>query len=179
MTGVASVYGQALYDLARDESLSESILGELKVLSEAFSQNADFVRLLTSPSLPKVERLNIIHESFAGKVNPYVLNFMKILTEKGYMRHFSDCYEVYREKYNADNGILPVKAVTAHPMTQDQLARLGSKLEKITGKKIELINTIDLSCIGGIRLDYDGKRVDDTVSGRLDRLHAVLKNTIL
>ena len=179
MTGVASVYGQALYDLARDESLSESILGEMKVLSEAFIRNADFVRLLSSPGLSKDERLNIVHESFAGKVHPYVLNFMKILTEKGYMRHFSDCYESYREQYNADNGILPVKAVTAHPMTEDQIARLSSKLEKITGKKIELENAIDLSCIGGVRLDYDGKRVDDTVAGRLDRLHAMLKNTIL
>lgn len=179
MTGVASVYGQALYDLARDEGLSDSILGELKVLSEAFGQNAEFVRLLSSPSLSKAERLNIVHESFAQKVNPYVLNFMKILTEKGYMRSFTDCYQVYREKYNADHGILPVKAVTAHPMTEDQIARLSSKLEKITGKKIELSNAIDLSCIGGIRLDYDGKRVDDTVAGRLDRLHAMLKNTIL
>ena len=179
MTGVASVYGQALYDLARDEGLSDGILSELKTLSEAFNQNAEFVRLVSSPSLSKAERLNIIHESFAGKVNSYVLNFMKILTEKGYIRCFSDCYEVYREKYNADNGILPVKAVTAYPMTKDQLARLSSKLEKITGKKIELNNTIDLSCIGGIRLDYDGKRVDDTVAGRLDRLHAMLKNTIL
>jgi len=179
MTGVASVYGQALYDLARDEGLSESILSELKVLGEVFKQNADFVRLLSSPGLSKAERLNIVHESFAGKVNPYVLNFMKILTEKGYMHHFSDCCEVYREKYNTDNGILPVKAVTAHPMTKDQISRLSSKLEKITGKKIELDNAIDPSCIGGVRLDYDGKRVDDTVAGRLDRLHAMLKNTIL
>ena len=179
MTGVASVYGQALYDLARDEGLSEGILGELKVLSEAFGQDAGFVRLLSSPSLSKAERLNIVHESFAGKVNPYVLNFMKILTEKGYMRDFSDCCKVYRENYNADNGILPVRAATAQPMTEDQIARLSSKLEKITGKKIELENAIDLSCIGGVRLDYDGKRVDDTVAGRLDRLHAMLKNTIL
>ena len=179
MTGVASVYGQALYDLAREEGLSESILGELKVLGEAFAQNADFVRLLSSPSLSKAERLNIVHESFADKVNPYVLNFMKILIEKGYMRYFTDCYAAYREKYNADNGILPVKAATACPMTKDQIARLSEKLEKITGKKIELDNVIDPSCIGGVRLDYDGKRVDDTVAGRLDRLHAVLKNTIL
>jgi len=179
MTGVAGVYGQALYDLARDEGMSESILSELRVLKDAFSANAGFIRLLSSPSLSKAERLNILHESFSGKVNPYVLNFMKILIEKGYMRYFSDCYETYREKYNLDNGILPVKAVTAHPMTEDQLARLTGKLETITGKKIELINAIDRSCIGGVRLDYDGKRVDDTVAGRLDRLHAVLKNTIL
>ena len=179
MTGVASVYGQALYDLACDEGLSEGILGELKTLAEAFRQNADFVRLLSSPSLSKAERLNIIHESFAGKVNPYVLNFMKILTEKGYMRYFSDCCKAYRKQYNKDNGILAVTAVTAAPLSDDQTEKLTEKLTKITGKTIELENKIDPSCIGGIRLDYDGKRTDDTVIHRLDTLRNILNNTVL
>ena len=179
MTGVASVYGQALYDLARDEGLGSEILEELKALKEAFVENADFVRLLSSPGLPKEERLKILGESFSGKIQPYTLNFMKILTEKGYMRHFADCCDVYRERYNADNGILPVKAVTAVPISQAQAQRLCEKLGSITGKTIELCSVVDPACIGGMRLDYDGKRVDDTVRSRLDRLHGILKNTIL
>ena len=47
MTQVGSVYAQALYDLAKDEGLSGKILSELKALNEAFSQNADFLRLLS------------------------------------------------------------------------------------------------------------------------------------
>ena len=95
------------------------------------------------------------------------------------MRQFSDCCAAYRALYNDDNGILPVKAFTAVPLTAEQTAKLSEKLAGITGKKIELQNKIDPACIGGVRLDYDGKRVDDTVRHRLDAVHNLLKNTVL
>ena len=74
---------------------------------------------------------------------------------------------------------MSVTAVTAVPMTDAQKQKLASKLSGITGKQIELINTIDPACIGGVRLDYDGKRVDDTILHRLDAVSIMLKNTIL
>lgn len=179
MTGVANVYGQALFDLATEEGLDVEILCELKLLKEAFTHNPDFVRLLASPSLSKEERLGILDESFGGRVHAHVLNFMKILTERGYIRHFADCCEAYREEYNRRHGIMAVRAVTAVPLSPEQADRLTGKLSELTGKTIELINVTDAACIGGMRLDYDGKRVDDTVRNRLDALHDLLKNTIL
>lgn len=179
MTEVGSVYGEALYTLAKEEGLGAVILQQLKTLDGCFAQESDFIRLLAAPNLPKAERCQILDDCFREKVEPYVLNFLKILTERGYMRHFSDCVETYREYYNQDNGILPVTAITAVAMSDDQMARLADKLHRITGKHIELINRIDPNCLGGVRLDYDGKRVDDTVSHRLDAVRSMLKNTVL
>ena len=75
--------------------------------------------------------------------------------------------------------MLPVKAVTAVPMTEDQIARLTEKLAKITGKTIEVQCRVDPAVLGGVRLDYDGKRVDGTVQSRLDAVSNLLKNTVL
>ena len=179
MTGVGSVYGEALYSLAREEGLSQVILEELKVMDGCFAAEPGFIRLLGAPNLSKEERCRILDDSFRGKVQPYVLNFLKILTEKGYMRHFSQCVKSYRELYNQDNGILPVTAVTAVPMTDKQVQALTMKLQSITGKRIELMRKLDPHVLGGIRLDYDGKRVDDTVAHRLDAVRNMLKNTVL
>lgn len=179
MTEVGSVYGEALYDLAHSEGLSEAVLGELNVLSQSFAAEPDFIRLLGTPSLSKQERCQILDDSFREKVHSYVLNFLKILTEKGYMRHFGDCCIAYRELFNRDNGILPVSAVTAVALSHSQQQRLCEKLTAITGKKIELVNRVDPTCLGGIRLDYDGKRLDDTVEHRLNAIGSVLKNTVL
>lgn len=179
MTGVGSVYGEALYTLAREEGLSQTILQQLKVLDSCFAAEPDFIRLLGAPNLPKAERCQILDQSFRGKIEPYLLNFLKILTEKGYMRHFSDCVGAYRELYNRDNGILPVTAVTAVPMTDKQVAALTMKLQQITGKRIELVSKLDPNVLGGMRLDYDGKRVDDTVAHRMDAVRNMLKNTVL
>lgn len=179
MTEAGSVYGLALYDLARSEDLTEQILKELDILRQSFSSEPDFLKMLSNPALTKQERCEILDKSFRGKLQPYLLNFLKILTEKGYIRYFSHCCDAYRDQYYRDNGILPVTAVTAVPMTDAQQKRLKEKLEALTGKTVELHSRIDPSCLGGVRLDYDGKRVDDTVAHRLDAVRTLLKNTVL
>ena len=179
MTQVGNVYGEALYDLARSEGLDAQILSELSVLNASFGQEPEFLRLLAAPNVSKEERCQMLDGSFRDKVHPYVLNFLKILTEKGYPRHFSDCCDAYRVHYNTDHGILPVKAVSAVALTEDQCARLCEKLSKITGKTIELTNRVDPDVLGGIRLDYDGKRLDDTVSHRLESIRNMLNTTVL
>ena len=179
MTEVGSVYGESLYELAKEESLAQQIGEALAVLQASFRQEPDFIRLLSSPNLTKAERCQILDDSFRGKVHIYVLNFLKILTEKGYMRHFSDCRKAYEESYNRDNGILPVTAFTAVPLSSDQADKLTDKLSRITGKQVKLHSRIDPTVLGGVRLDYDGKRLDDTVSHRLDSIRDLLKNTVL
>ena len=179
MTEVGTVYGNALYTLARDEKLAPAVLEELGILEQSFRQTPEYLRLLSAPTLSKEERCRILDDSFRGRVQPYLLNFMKILTEKGYMRHFSDCCATFREQYNIDNGIMPVTAVTAVPLSGEQCKRLCDKLTRVTGKTIDLHNRVDPSCLGGVRLDFDGKRLDDTVSHRLDAISSLLKNTVL
>ena len=179
MTQVGINYGQALYDLAAEENISEQVLRELVILQDALAGEPAFLSLLASHSLSKEERCAVLDESFRGKLQPYVLNFLKILTEKGYIRHFGDCCKAYRDLYNADHGILPVCAVTAVAMTPEQTEKLTGKLSQITGKTVELSNRVDPKCLGGVRLDYDGKRVDGTVQSRLDAIRDLLKNTVL
>ena len=179
MTQIGNTYAAGLYDLARDEGLCRQVLEQLNVLDAAFAREPDYLRLLSAPNLTKEERCDILDQGFRGKVHPYVLNFMKLLTEKGYMRHFPDCCHAYRAQYNDDHGILPVCAATAVALTPEQTRKLTKKLEALTGKTVELTNRIDPSVLGGVRLDYSGTRVDGTVKNRLDNIRQLLKNTIL
>ena len=179
MTGPGSVYGQALYDLASEENLTAPILEQLRALEGSFREEPDFIRLLSSPTLSKEERCRILDDSFRNHIHIYLLNFLKLLTERGYMRAFFDCCRTFTENYYADNNMLEVTAVTAIPLTQKQRGALTDKLTAITGKTILLQSKLDPTCLGGMRLDYDGQRLDDTVSHRLDSIRDLLKNTVL
>ena len=179
MTQIGSVYGEALYELACSEGLDKAILDELKVLDESFHQEPGFVKLLCSHSVSKQERCQVLDDSFRGKVNQYLLNFLKILTEKGYMHHFTHCFEAYTRHYNEDHNILSVRAVTAVPLTDKQAQALTQKLTRMTGKTILLDNRVDATCLGGVRLDYDGRRLDDTICHRMESIRELLKNTVL
>ena len=179
MAQAANTYAQALYDLAKEEGLGKTILDELAVLKNVFTENPDYSKLLSTPDLPKQERCGILDAAFRDKVNPYVLNFLKILTEKGYIRQFPQCCDAYRGFYNEDNGILVVKAVSAVALSSEQVEKLTAKLASTTGKTIDLQCSVDPAQLGGLRLSYDGMQVDGTVKNRLDSIGKMLKNTVL
>ena len=179
MSQIGNVYGQALYSLAGEENLSDEILQELTVLEQSFSEEPRFLRLLNAPNVAIEERCRILDDCFRNQVQIYVLNFLKILTEKGIATSFSDCVRAYREQYNQEHNILPVTAVTAVALTGEQLKRLTDKLSVITGKTAQVHNRVDPACLGGVRLDYDGKRVDGSVANRLETVRNMLKNTVL
>ena len=79
------------------------------MLNDSFKAQPDYLRLLSNMSLAREERLDILDRTLRGQVHPYVLNFCKILLEKGLLHEFSDCAKAYRARYLQDNGIVEAK----------------------------------------------------------------------
>lgn len=179
MTQIGIVYGQALYTLAVEEGLTDKIREELVLVGEAFANEPEYLRLLAAANIPRQERCDLLDQAFRGKVHPYVLNFLKILTEKGYAKNYPACVDAYTCQYNADNDILPVKAISAVALTAEQICRLEEKISSMTGKYARVENRVDAQCLGGIILDYDGTQVDGSVANRIDKVRNLLKNTVL
>ena len=179
MTQIGNVYGESLYMLAKDENLSQEIGAQLKVLQQCFRQDPDFIRLLSSPSLSKAERCQILDDSFRGSIHPYLLNFLKILCENGTLNELSGCAREMRSRYNADNGIVEAVATAAIPLSDAQQEALRKRLAAITGRKICLECKVDPSVLGGIRLDMEGTRLDGTVESRISALRAEIAGIVL
>ncbi|MCD7784886.1 MAG: ATP synthase F1 subunit delta [Oscillospiraceae bacterium] len=175
MSGLANNYGSALYSVAMSENLTEEVYNELTELEDVFANEPEYLKLLSAANVAKEERLSLVDDCLGGKVHPYVLNFMKLLAEKSIAMHYSDCVKAYRERYYFDNGIMPVTAVTAVPLSDSQSKRLTDKIASLSGKKIILTNKVDPSCLGGVKLSYDSKQIDGTVSHRLKEVSELLK----
>ena len=175
--GSAVIYAKSLYCLGAEENISDVLLEEMETVRDIFRSEPDFVRLLALPSLSKEERTEMLDSCLRGKVHPYLLNFLKILTERGLISQFSQCCDAYSEIYNADNGILTANVVSAVELTDAQKTALKEKLDKRTGKNVQLCCKVDPDCIGGIRVDYQNQRIDGTVAGRLASMAQQLNNT--
>jgi len=160
MTETARMYGGSLYDLAAEEGLDERILGELDGVTALLNGDAEYLHLLSIPSIPKKERCALLDEAFRGQVHLYVLNFMKLLCEKGALRELPGCARAYRLRYNEAHGILEATAVSAVPLTAEQTGRLHEKLEKVTGRHIDLKTKVEPAVLGGIRLDIEGTELE-------------------
>ena len=174
MTDLCREYGDGLYALCAEEQLTAQALEELQTLKGCFRESPDFIRLLSNMSLPKEERLRILDETLRGQIHPYLLNFLKLLCERGLLQSFPGCEEAFREDYNRDHGVLEAQVTTRLPLTASQRAALTEKLERMTGKKIRLMEKQDASVLGGVLLEMAGQRYDNTLRQRLSALGQAL-----
>lgn len=175
MTKLEQVYGGSLYDLALEEGLTGPILKELEQVIALFDENPDYWRFLSTLSIAKEERCAALDQAFQGRVQPYLLNFLKLLCEKGAAGQLKGCAQEYRRRYNADNGIVAVRAVTAVSLSPALRDKLQEKLESVLGKTVELQCRVDPQCMGGVLLELPGRQLDGTVRHRLDALSKTLQ----
>jgi F-type H+-transporting ATPase subunit delta len=175
--GNAVIYAQSLYSLGAEEQISNQLLTEMESVRDIFSAEPNFVKLLALPGLSKEERTGMLDHCLRGKVHPYLLNFLKILTERGLISQFPQCCDAFREIYNEENGIVVANVVSAVALTEEQKAALKEKLDGRTGKNVQLCCKVDPDCIGGIRVDYQNQRIDGTIAGRLASIAEQLNNT--
>ena len=89
MTQAAKVYGGSLYDLAAEEKLDGQIMEQMNEIRQIFRENPQYLRLLGEPAIPQEERLKLLDDAFKDQIEPYLLNFLKILCEKKIMREYA------------------------------------------------------------------------------------------
>ena len=113
MTEIGNAYGNALFLLARDEGRDGELLSQLEDICTILRDNPDYIKLLSSPSVKKAKRIELLGESFGGRVDEYLMNFMCILAENNTFAELPACLEAYRRLYNEHHGIIEVTAYTA------------------------------------------------------------------
>lgn len=173
MTALEKEYGDALYSLAMEENCPDEVLEGLTLAASAFQENPGYLTLVQNPALPKEERLGLLDQAFEG-IHPYVLRLLKLLCERSALGLSFGALEQYKALLYAQRGILPVEAISAVPLTEEQRKALTDKLSAKTGKTILLETKLDPSLLGGVKLRYEGKELDGTAAGRLASLRRTL-----
>ena len=103
-----------------------------------------------------------------------MLNFLKILCERGALHEFEGCVSAFTALYNQAHGIVEASVTTGVPLEAEQRTRLIDKLSAMTGKRIVLSEKVDPGVMGGVLLEMNGKRYDNTLRHRLEAIHAAL-----
>lgn len=179
MTQTARVYGGSLYDLAAEEQLTDGIKQQMAQVLQLFRENPDYIRLLSEPSIPNKERTGLIDKAFGGQAEEYLVSFLKLLCERNILAEFAGCCEEFTRRYNADHDIAEATVTSATKLSEEQAAALKEKLEKISGKQIFLVQRMDRSVLGGLRVELEGKQLDGTVQSRLSGISRKLNEVIV
>ena len=174
----AKNYGNALFMLAKELNEIDSVKNDFDVLIKALEQNTDYLKLLDTPSLSREERVRLVDSAFNG-LNKNLVNMVKILAERRLIHLIFKINESYLVDYDEHYGIERVEAISAIPLSIEQLDKLKLKLEKVTGKQIIVTNTIDSSILGGMKLRYLGIQIDGSIKTKLDNFEKSLKDLVI
>ena len=171
-------YGRALFLLCEESATTEGVKEDVSTVCRVFSEFPEYIKLLDTPRLQKQEKLSLIDEAFSS-LDLNLKNLIKILSERHLVHSFTHIAREYNALYDESRGIERVEAITAIPMTDEQLAKLKDKLSSMTGKRIIIKNTINPEILGGVTLRYSGTQIDGSVKTRLDKFGKTLKNTVI
>lgn len=178
MTQTARMYGGSLYELAAQEQLADQIKEQMSQIRLLFRENPDYIRLLSEPSISKDERKELIEKAFGEQAERYLVNFIKLLCERNILREYGGCCDEFVRRYNVDHGIAEAVVTSAVTLTPQQMEALKDKLEKISGKKVSLVQKRDAAVLAGLKVELEGKQLDGTVQGRLMGISKKLQETI-
>jgi F-type H+-transporting ATPase subunit delta len=159
MDYIAFQYAEALFQLATEKDIVEEVLTDFRELVEVLDE--DFYMFMDHPNLKKSQKQSLIERT----VKPLLIQHLcYVLVDNHRVKLFPDVFEAYNELINLQEHVMDVDVFSKKPLSEKEMNSLVGSLEKRFSQSVRLHNTVDESIIGGVRLEYNGAVLDDTVN---------------
>jgi F-type H+-transporting ATPase subunit delta len=174
---LAGRYASALFGLARDEKQLDSVGRSLDQLSQALADSREFHQLVSSPLVGRDEAAKAIAAIAAKlKLDPLTTNFLGVLTRNGRKGQLAHVIRFFRLLAAEQRGETTAEVVSAHPLSDDQLAALKAKLRNRAGRDVTIDARTDPQILGGIVVRMGSEMIDASLKTKLNRLAQRMKS---
>lgn len=169
MSYVAFQYAEALFALAHEEDKVSSVKSDLSDFVEA--QDEDVYKFLNHPKVTKQNKKEVI-----GKVltNSLVKNFVFVLIDNNRVDLLSNTLNEFNIIVDKQNQKMNVVVYSGKLMEIKDLNKLKNNLAMKNNRTVNIENVVDESIIGGLRIEYEGMILDETINNYL----ITLKNNL-
>lgn len=165
-------YAQVLFDCVNDHDLCAY---NLLQLDQAFDQLA--YQFFQTQTITKQEKKEIIDALALD--DKYITNFLKILIDDNKMNKFPEIVNDYRNIYLKNENIICVNVEVAHNLDDSMYQHILNSLEKQLDKYVILKVDINPQIIGGIKISYDDKVIDNSINYQLQQLERIIKKEVI
>ncbi|SHE80340.1 ATP synthase F1 subcomplex delta subunit [Tissierella praeacuta DSM 18095] len=167
---VSNRYALALFEAGLDLEKTDEFNEELDFLNDVFEGENKLLQILHHPKISRSEKRDLIDKIFKNRVSQEIVNFLYILIDKRREGFILEIIDRYKELFNEHENIVEVVAITAVPMEEKAKTKLQKVLSNKLEKKIQLVNKVDTTIIGGVLLKLQNKQLDGTVKGQLESI---------
>ena len=172
-TGNARRYAEAAFDIARRDGTVDAWLVQLDRAAAAVA-DPGVMRRLENPRAPLAERHAALISVLGADLAAPVANLIGLLMRRRRLDALPRIAHEFRRLYNRDAGIVEAVATSAAQLDKAEVDALRTRLERISGARIELVVNVDPSLLGGVQVRLGDRLIDGSVRGRLERLRSRL-----
>ena len=174
-SAAARRYARALFGLAKEDSRTAEVRGELDTLADLFDANPELREALITPLYPAGERRSVLQAVAAAEnLSTLITNFYSYLIDQRRLVDFSGIRDEYARLVDEDSGLVTAEVVSASPLDERKQARLQRALSERTGFEVRLEIEIDESLIGGAIAKVGDLVFDGSIRAQLDQLRGNL-----
>ena len=169
MEEIARVYGDALFEVAKEAGKVDEIRSELGEFADALNEDRDLQVFFFSPYFSSQEKRDGIEKAIDGASDEFK-NFLALLAEKHRMPAVFRMRDYFDDLWAEENKRLEVRVTSAVPLDESVVKRVGDEIERQTDRKIDLEADVDEEILGGIVLRVGNMVLDASLREKLNRL---------
>ncbi len=169
MQEIADVYSRALFDAALENDVLDRVHDEVGEFADALSENRDMQVFFFSPYFSSEEKKDGIGKIVSG-ADERLVNFLELLAERHRLPALFRIRRQFDVLWAEENKLLPVSVTAAVELDKKLVDEIGERIERQTGRKVELSSKVDPDVLGGIVLRVGNMVLDASIRNRLERL---------
>ena len=167
---VASRYAKSLIDLAQEQNVLEPVRQDIELFIKICKENPELRAVLANPIISLDKKAAILSSIFTGKVNQLILNYFKIVVNKGRSEILYATAKEFTNSYNVLKNIVKARVSSAAPLSEKSRKQIEDAVKEVTKGEVVLETTVDPNLIGGYVLTVGDKQLDTSISSSLKKL---------
>lgn len=169
-TVAAKRYAKALYSSAVEQGITLEVEEQLKTVVEVLHNDKEVKRFILAPRISESEKLKVLRTALQDKLSPIVLNTVELLVERGRTDIFADLLDTYIKIEGDALGIGDATVYSTYPLSQEEQASVAAEFSQLTKRKIRVVNVVDKSLLGGLKVVIGDTLYDGSLANKLERL---------
>ena len=170
MSRIAIRYSKALFELALEKGQLAETEKDLLLIEDHIKNNDEFKSFLLNPLVAAKSKTDLLKKVFKDSIHPLTMNFLVLTSSKKRSEFLENIIDKFQELALEHNGIISAQVYAAVPLSSDQSEAIRKRLEKKTGKKVQLVEILEKSLLGGFIVKIRDSVVDYSLRRQLDRL---------
>lgn len=172
-------YAEALFEVGLKQNSVEIFLDELRTVSEIIIKNVQLNKFLNNLAIKSDDKKKVIDKLFKKHLNVNILNFLKLLIDKGRIKNFPTIVKYYSLLVDEIKKCLNIDVITSMEISKEQLKEIGEKYKKLYGyENVKVNHMIDPSIIGGVIVKIGDKMIDGSIRGKLNSILENIKESV-